>query len=321
MAYLLEVKGLKTYFPLRQTVVKAVDGIDLAIAPGETLGLVGESGSGKSVTALSILRLVPPPGEILSGEIWFRDQNLLQLSDDEMRRVRGRGIAMVFQDPTAYLNPLMKVGRQIMEIIQVHEELNKADAREKTIGILDRVGIPSPDVRVDDYPHQFSGGMRQRILIAITVACSPDLLIADEPTTALDVTIEAQILDLLRRLQSESGLSILLITHDLAVVAEMCQQVTVMYAGQIVESGSTRDTLSSPFHPYTQGLIQALPRLGRRKERLTVIEGNIASASNPPPGCRFHPRCPIRKEVCSQEPPPVIQMDGNRKVNCYEYVS
>ena len=227
---------------------------------------------------------------------------------------------MIFQDPIAHLNPLMTVGRQVIEIIQVHEEKNAACAREKTIEILDRVGIPSPTIRVDDYPHQFSGGMRQRILIAITVACNPDLLIADEPTTALDVTIEAQILDLLRRLQAEAGLSIMLVTHDLAVIAEMCQKVAVMYAGNIVESGATKDILSSPLHPYTQGLIQALPRLGRRKERLAVIEGIVASASNPPPGCRFHPRCPIRRELCSQRPPPLVQLDGDRRVNCYEYV-
>jgi len=321
MQKLLQVKDLKTNFPLPRAMVKAVDGISFAIAQGETLGLVGESGSGKSVTALSILRLVPSPGEIQSGEIWFHDQNLLQLSEADMRRVRGRGIAMIFQDPTAYLNPLMTVGSQVMEIIQVHEGLKKAHAREKTVEILDRVGIPSPAIRVDDYPHQFSGGMRQRILIAITVASNPDLLIADEPTTALDVTIEAQILDLLRRLQSETGSSILLITHDLAVIAEMCQQVAVMYAGRIIEAGATEDILSSPLHPYTQGLIQALPRFGQRKKRLTVIEGNIASASNPPPGCRFHPRCPIPKEICSREPPPLIEVDGDHQVNCYEYVS
>ena len=284
-------------------VAKAVDGVSWEIAEGETLGLVGESGCGKSVTSLSILRLIDPPGRIESGEIIFKERDLLKLSNREMRQVRGGEIAMIFQEPMTSLNPVFTVGDQIMEAITLHQKKSPAEPRQLAIEMLDHVGIPSPERRIDEYPHQMSGGMKQRVMIAMGLVCRPDLLIADEPTTALDVTIQAEILDLLAALQREFNMAILLITHNLGIVAGVADRVAVMYAGKIVEYSPTGDLFANPKHPYTMCLFKSIPRLDvAHQDRLETIEGQVPSPMHWPSGCRFHPRCPYAKDICSQEP-------------------
>src|SRR5690554_2681860 len=306
---LLSVRGLKTHFYTEDGVVPAVDGISFDLERGGALGIVGESGSGKSVTSLSIMRLIPsPPGKIVAGEILFEGEDLLKKSEAEMRKIRGNDISMIFQEPMTSLNPVFTVGDQIMEAIMLHQRLDKKAAREKAIEMLKLVGIPEPQRRVDEYPHQLSGGMRQRVMIAMALSCNPKLLIADEPTTALDVTIQAQILDLMRKLREELGTAIILITHDLGVIAEMVEEVIVMYAGQIVERTDVRSLFRSPKHPYTEGLLGSLPKLGQKTERLQTIEGVVPSPFNMPEGCRFHPRCKYARDICAVEQPELLKL-------------
>jgi peptide/nickel transport system ATP-binding protein len=293
---LLDVRGLRTSFHTRDGIVRAVDGIDFHVDRGEIMGLVGESGCGKSVTSLSILRLVPPPGRIEAGEVVFAGQDLLKLPLSKMRDLRGDGISMIFQQPTSSLNPVFDVGFQLGEVLEIHRNMRRRAARARALELLQMVGIPDPKRRLDAYPHEMSGGMAQRVMIAMALACEPELLIADEPTTALDVTIQAQILDLMRKLQRETGTAIVLITHDLGVVAEMCDRVAVMYAGEIVEQTDVRTLFRSPKHPYTQGLIGSIPILGATKEELAVIPGNVPNLIDLPPACRFAPRCLARVE-------------------------
>ncbi len=318
---LLQIRGLKTHFFTESGVAKAVDGVDLDIRPGEVLGLVGESGSGKSVTALSILRLVPdPPGRIAAGEIRFRGRDLLTLSWEDIRRVRGKEISMIFQEPMTSLNPVFTVGRQVMEIILAHEPAtSRAQARTRSIAILTEVGIPEAATRMDQYPHELSGGMRQRVMIAIALALNPALLIADEPTTALDVTIQAQILDLMLELKARhEGGAILLITHNLAVVAETCDRVAVMYGGKIQEVAPVRDLFYNPLHPYTRGLLASLPRVdGERAKRLTTIPGAVPDIHSLPAGCKFTTRCAERFEPCAEIEPPLIEAAPDHWVRCH----
>lgn len=296
---LLEVRNLCTYFHTEEGLGKAVDGVSFELRRGETLGLVGESGCGKSVSALSVMRLIPqPPGQIESGEILFAGRDLLRLSEEEMCRVRGDEIAMIFQEPMTSLNPVLTCGFQITESVILHQGVSKQEARNRAIEMLRLVGIPAPEQRVDEYPHQLSGGMRQRVMIAMALSCNPQLLIADEPTTALDVTIQAQILELLQRLQEELKMAVLMITHDLGVIAEVADRVAVMYAGQVVEYASTRDLFNSPQHPYTRGLMQSVPRLDESRERLDIISGIVPDAREFPEGCRFAPRCPLAEDRC-----------------------
>src|SRR5438067_11273316 len=294
MAHLLEVKNLQTHFPTRAGLVRAVEGVSFYLDEGELLGLVGESGCGKSITALSIMRLVGPPGKIVGGEILFGGENLLRASEERMRGIRGNDIAMIFQDPMTSLNPVFTVGDQIAEALRLHRKLDKKRAWAAAIEAMKEVSIPSPERRVNDYPHQLSGGMRQRVMIAMALACDPDLLIADEPTTALDVTIQAQILALMADLKKRIGAAILLITHDLGVVAEVCDEVAVMYSGRIVEQSDTAGIFANPKHPYTQGLLTSIPMLGKKQDRLNVIKGNVPNPLAIPRGCAFHPRCPHR---------------------------
>ena len=306
---ILELRDLQTHFFSEEGTARAVDGVNYAIKPGETLGVVGESGCGKSVTSLSIMQLVPsPPGKIVGGEILFRGQNLLDLDPSEMRRIRGNEISMIFQEPMTALNPVYTVGNQIMETVMLHQGLSKEEARRHAIDMLDKVGIPSPESRVDNYPHELSGGMRQRVMIAMAMACNPTLLIADEPTTALDVTIQAQILDLIRNLQEERGMSVLLITHDLGVVAETAHHVAVMYAGKVVEYADVTELFERPRHPYTIGLFRSLPDLAPPGERLATIEGIVPAATRFPSGCRFRTRCPLANEQCASEVPPLAPL-------------
>ena len=318
---LLQIRGLKTHFFTESGVAKAVDGVDLDILPGEVLGLVGESGSGKSVTALSILRLVPdPPGRIVGGETWFKGRDLLALRWEDIRKVRGKEISMIFQEPMTSLNPVFTVGRQVMEIILAHEPAtSRAQARIRSIAILTDVGIPDAATRMDQYPHELSGGMRQRVMIAIALALNPALLIADEPTTALDVTIQAQILDLMLELKARhEGGAILLITHNLAVVAETCDRVAVMYGGKIQEVAPVRDLFHNPLHPYTRGLLASLPRVdGERAARLTTIPGSVPDIHSLPVGCKFTTRCAERFEPCEGVEPPLIEVAPNHWVRCH----
>jgi oligopeptide/dipeptide ABC transporter ATP-binding protein len=323
MEPILQVENLRTYFTTDTGVARAVDGVSFHVNPGETLGIVGESGSGKSVTSLSVMRLIPtPPGEIQSGSrILFRGdagvEDLALASEERMRKIRGNDIAMIFQEPMTSLNPVFKVGDQIMESLRLHQGLNKKDARDRAIDMLRLVGIPIPEQRVDEYPHQLSGGMRQRVMIAIALACDPKVLIADEPTTALDVTIQAQILELLNRLQEELKMAILLITHDLGVVAETCDRVIVMYGGQVFEEGPVDDVFHDPQNPYTEGLLRSIPRLGFSKQRLAVIPGVVPSPMEWPSGCRFHARCPYGWEKTEKEEPPLFEIAPGRKNKCW----
>ncbi|MBI4569857.1 MAG: ABC transporter ATP-binding protein [Planctomycetes bacterium] len=317
-APVLDVRDLKTYFFTDDGVVKAVDGVSYQLYAGQTLGVVGESGCGKSVTSLSIMRLIAwPPGKIVGGEVVFEGTDLLRLSESRMRAIRGNKVSMIFQEPMTSLNPVFTVGEQIMESIVLHQKKPPREARKLAIEMLNKVGIPSPQQRVDDYPHQMSGGMKQRVMIAMALACSPRVLIADEPTTALDVTIQAQILELMRHLQREFGMSILLITHDLAVVAETADQVVVMYASKVVEHTDVRTLFREPAHPYTQGLFKSLPRIDHKAERLSVIEGTVPSPLRFPPGCKFHPRCPHAFDRCKVEEPALKDYGGHHLVACW----
>ena len=321
---ILQVENLKTYFTLDAGVARAVDGVSFHVNPGETLGIVGESGSGKSVTSLSVMRLIPqPPGKIQpESRILFRSasgemEDLAKASEKRMREIRGNDIAMIFQEPMTSLNPVFTVGMQIEESLRLHQGLGKKAARDRAIEMLQLVGIPIPHQRVDEYPHQLSGGMRQRVMIAMALACDPKLLIADEPTTALDVTIQAQILELLNRLQEELGMSIILITHDLGVVAETCDRVIVMYAGQVFEEGSVDDVFHDPQNPYTEGLLRSMPKLGQEVERLAVIPGVVPAPTNWPVGCRFHDRCPYGWEKTEKEEPPLFDIGPGRRNKCW----
>ena len=313
---LLAVSGLTTVFDTSTGTVTAVDDVSFEIRAGETLGLVGESGSGKSVTALSIMRLVQRPGRIAAGRVVFKGRDLLTLDEGEMRQVRGAGIALVFQEPMTALNPVFRVGDQIAETLRVHGRATRGEARSRAIELLRAVRIASPEARVDDYPHQLSGGMRQRVLIAMALACQPSLVIADEPTTALDVTIQAEILDLLREMKAALALSLLLITHDLGVIAETADRVAVMYAGRIVETGPVREIFRHPGHPYTRGLLASLPG-GHPGQRLRAIEGSVPLLGDLPPGCAFNPRCPDRFEPCTAAPPPDYPAGPEQHAKCY----
>lgn len=317
-APLLKLEGLRTYFKTRAGDVRAVDGVDLEVREGETVGLVGESGSGKSVTARSIMRLVPtPPGRYESGRIVFQGRDLLALSEHSMQELRGSKIAMIFQDPMTFLNPLYTAGEQVAEAIRRHQGLSRREAREQVIELFRTVGMPNPEERYRSYPHQLSGGLRQRVMIAVALSSRPRLLIADEPTTALDVTIQAQILTLLARLQRELGMSVLLITHDLGVVAETCDRVAVMYAGKIVEQAPVDTLFARPEHPYTVGLMNAIPRPDLAGVPPQPIDGVPPDMVNPPPGCRFHPRCPYREPICSQQEPPMIPLSSRHGSACH----
>jgi peptide/nickel transport system ATP-binding protein len=318
---LLQIEDLRTVFRTDLGDVSAVSGVTFQVNAGETLGLVGESGCGKSVTALSVLRLVPsPPGRIAGGRILFRGDDLVRASEERMRKIRGNEISMVFQEPMTALNPVYTVGNQIAEAIQLHQKVDGKEARRRTIAMLEHVGIPSPEERVDAYPHQLSGGMRQRVMIAMALSCRPALLIADEPTTALDVTIQAQILDLLRRLQKEMGMAVLLITHDLGVVAEMADRVVVMYAGRVVEEAPVRELYRSPRHPYTRALLTSIPRVETGpRGRLAVIPGTVPPPFATPPGCPFHPRCAFTADVCRTVVPELETVEGPHRVRCHRW--
>jgi oligopeptide transport system ATP-binding protein len=315
---LLEVKDLRTYFDSEDGVVKAVDGISFQLKRGETLGIVGESGSGKSVTNLSIIRLVPdPPGKIVSGEVFFNGSDLLLLSNDAIRKVRGRRIAMIFQDPMTSLNPFMKISKQLMEMTQLHLGHSKSQAYDHAIRMLETVGIPDARARADNYPHEFSGGMRQRVMIAMALSCEPELLIADEPTTALDVTIQAQILELIKKLKSKTGTSVILITHDLGVVAGMTDHVIVMYAGKIFEQARTSELFSTPGNPYTKGLLKSVPDPTAEQGKLYQIPGLPPDVAHLKPGCPFAPRCDRVEDICRREFPPFVQLNADHYSLCH----
>jgi oligopeptide/dipeptide ABC transporter ATP-binding protein len=320
---LLDVRDLRTYFYTLDGVVKAVDGVDFFVRPGEVVGLVGESGCGKSVTSLSVMRLVAHPGKVESGEVWFDGVNLLDLPAKEMTKIRGSRISMIFQQPTAYLNPVYNTEYQLAEVYRIHGNLKHKAARQRALELLRQVGIPDPARRLKAFPHELSGGMAQRVMIAMALAFRPDLLIADEPTTALDVTIQAQILDLMRDIQADLGMAIILITHDLGVVAEMASRVAVMYAGQIVEETDIRTLFRNPKHPYTQGLVGSIPILGETRDELDTIPGNVPNLINLPPGCRFAPRCRARVEnaldICVHEIPELKTTAPGHTVRCWLY--
>ena len=319
---LLEIRNLKTYFDVRGGVLKAVDDVSLTIKSGETLGLVGESACGKSVTASSIMRLIPiPPGYIAGGEIIFEGVNVLKLPESEMRKVRGNKISMIFQEPMTSLNPVFTVGDQVAEVIRLHKKLSRHETRNRVIEAFRLVRIPAPESRINEYPHQMSGGMRQRVMIAMALACYPKLMIADEPTTALDVTIQAQILDLMNKLKEETGAAILFITHDLGVIAEMAQRVAVMYAGKIMEEADVDTLFAEPKHPYTVGLMNSIPVLGigKKQKRLSTIAGVVPSLFKLPEGCLFNERCLVTEKECSQLEPPMIDLGNGHLVRCHQY--
>jgi oligopeptide transport system ATP-binding protein len=318
---LLEVKDLRTYFYTQEGTVKAVDGTTYSVEEGETLGLVGESGCGKSVSALSILRLIPqPPGKIVSGEIIFQGRDLLKLDESDMRKIRGNDIAMVFQEPMTSLNPVLTIGRQMTEALELHMDLSGKAARARAAELLEMVGIPAAAGRLDDYPHQFSGGMRQRVMIAMAMSCNPKLLLADEPTTALDVTIQAQILEVMERLSQEFGTAVIIITHNLGVVARYADRVNVMYAGRVIETASAEKLYGHPKHPYTVGLLASVPRLDQtRKEKLVPIEGLPPDLAHLPVGCSFYERCTFRVDKCQEEYPPWTLVDDDHYASCWEW--
>jgi len=319
MGTLLEVKNLKTHFFTDDGVVKAVDGITYDLDEGETIGLVGESGCGKSVSALSLLRLIPsPPGRIVDGEVWFEGENLLKVDEDEIRHIRGNRIAMIFQEPMTSLNPVLTIGRQLTEALELHMHMDRRAATRRAIELLEMVGIPSAASRINDYPHQFSGGMRQRVMIAMGLSCNPRLLLADEPTTALDVTIQAQILEIMAKLSREFGTAVIIITHNLGVIARYAARVNVMYAGKIVESSTAREVYGNPKHPYTLGLLKSVPRLDQvRKSKLNPIEGFPPDLVHMPPGCSFFPRCSYRVDKCRQEEPPLMLVGEKHYSACW----
>ncbi len=316
MDELLSVKNLSVDFPLRDYTVHAVRDISFGIEEGKTLGLVGESGCGKSVTAFSILRLITPPGKIVSGEILYRGNAVTELNDEDIRKIRGREISMIFQEPMTSLNPVFSIGYQVSESIILHLNKSKPEAKELAVDLLDQVGIPDASRRFNSYPHEFSGGMRQRVMIAIALAASPSILIADEPTTALDVTIQAQILDLLLDIQEKRKMSLLLITHDLGIVANIADSIAIMYAGEIVEMGDTADVFNRPMHPYTVGLFDSIPRIGELKDKLNTIPGTVPTVTLNPTGCIFHPRCPLGSAECLEKPVPMSRIGENRNVRC-----
>ena len=315
---IISAKDLVVYFFTEAGVVKAVDGVSFTIDEGESVGLVGESGSGKTVTALAMFGIVAKPGRIVSGSITYRGTNLLELKEREMRKIRGRRIGMVFQDPNSSLDPLYTVGDQLVEVIRAHSPTRKSDAMQRALELLNLVKISEPEKRLQAYPHELSGGMKQRIAIARALAGEPDILIADEPTTNLDVTIQAQILDLLKTLRKELGMTLVLITHDMGIIAEMTTRIVVLYAGRVAEVASTRDLYKTPRHPYTAALLRAVPRVDRRKQ-LVPIAGNIPNLIDPPTGCRYHPRCPYATQVCIDKVPPLETMEGGRQVACHHW--
>jgi oligopeptide/dipeptide ABC transporter ATP-binding protein len=317
---LLEINNLKTYFFTEEGIVRAVDGVDLLLGKGETLGIVGESGCGKSMMSLSIMGLVPnPPGKIVNGEINFKNKDLTKLSQSNYRKIRGNEISMIFQEPMTSLNPVFTIGKQMMEVYQYHQGLSKEKAKEKTIEMLKLVGISMPERRIHEYPNQLSGGMRQRVMIAMALACDPELLIADEPTTALDVTIQAQILKLMGELKQKLNTSIILITHNLGVVAEMADKIMVMYAGKVMEYADTKSIFNNPKHPYTEGLLDSIPKIDKPVNRLSAIPGTVPSHNNFPTGCRFHPRCKYVMPICLEEDPELVQLENNNQVRCWKY--
>jgi peptide/nickel transport system ATP-binding protein len=320
---LLQISGLKTYFNTDDGFVRAVDGVDLTVARGETLGVVGESGCGKTVTAMSVVKLIAmPPGRIVAGRILWKGRDLVPLSPVEMRHIRSREIAIVFQEPMTSLNPVYTIGDQIAEVVRLHQSVERHEAMERAVEMLRLVHVPAPERRVRDYPHQLSGGMRQRVMIAMALACNPELLIADEPTTALDVTIQAQILDLLDEMKARFGMAIMLITHAMGVVAETAERVVVMYAGRVVEEAPVGELFARPLHPYTQGLIRSIPRLSAtdgKRRRLPTIAGTVPSLVDPLPGCRFAPRCPSAKAACSRALPELRAIEGGHRVACILY--
>lgn len=316
---LLEINHLQTYFFTENGVMKSVDGVSFQVNKGETVAIVGESGCGKSVTSLSIMGLVKPPGKIIGGEILFQDQNLLDLSKKDIKKIRGNQISMIFQEPLSSLNPVLKIGNQIAEVLNLHQQLTKKEAKNRTIELLKKVGIPRAEQVYNSYPHALSGGMRQRVMIAMAVSCNPNLLIADEPTTALDVTIQAQILLLMKQLSREFNTSIMIITHDLGVVAEIADRVVVMYAGQVVEESDVYTIFKNPKHPYTKGLLNSTPRIHEIKNKLDPIEGNVPPPNNLPKGCRFHTRCSYATEKCFETEPQLENTSANQKVRCWLY--
>lgn len=317
---LVEFKGLKTYFYTEEGIVKAVDGVSFNIRPGETVGVVGESGCGKSVTAMSLMRLIPnPPGKITGGEILFKGQNVLDLSDEDMRKIRGNAISVIFQEPMTSLNPVFTIGYQIGEVLELHQNMDKVQAEKKSIEMLKLVGIPRADEIVKSYPHELSGGMRQRAMIAMALACNPELLIADEPTTALDVTIQAQILDLMRNIKDKLNTSIMLITHDLGVIAEMADYVVVMYCGKIIEEAPVRELFANPLHPYTVGLLNSKPVINKDIDRLYSIPGQVPNPIGLPEDCHFCPRCEKAMKKCHEGEPHLINVNENHKVACWLY--
>jgi peptide/nickel transport system ATP-binding protein/oligopeptide transport system ATP-binding protein len=317
---IVSVENLKTYFYTEDGVVPAIDGVSFEVRKGETLAIVGESGSGKSVTSLSIMRLIPsPPGKIINGDIRFQNESLLDKTDKEMRKIRGNQMSMIFQEPMTSLNPVYKVGDQISESLVLHQKLSRKEALQESVRLLKLVGIPEPERRIKQYPHELSGGMRQRVMIAMALACNPELLIADEPTTALDVTIQNQVLALLKKLKQQPNMSIMLITHDLGVVAEMADRVVVMYSGQVVEQGDVYTIFENPKHPYTEGLLRSMPSSEKRTGKLYAIEGVVPNPLNLPKGCRFAARCEYATELCHNEMPEIISLQNDEEVRCWKY--
>jgi oligopeptide/dipeptide ABC transporter ATP-binding protein len=314
---IVEIKGLKTHFFTYNGVVRAVDGIDLTVNRDEVVGIVGETGCGKSVTVRSTMGLVPEPGQIVAGQVLLDGENLLEKSDAELRRIRGSRMSMIFQNPLSSLNPVFTIGNQVGHVIRIHQNKNKKEARRRAVEVFELVRLPDPDRLLKKYPHELSGGMLQRVMIAMALSCRPEVLIADEPTTALDVTIQAQILSLMLRLKEETGTSIIMITHDLGVVAETCDRVAVMYAGLIVEQGPALSIFNEPLHPYTEGLLSSLPGQQEAGDELRTIEGLVPDLIHPPSGCRFHPRCPIAQEVCQREVPELLEKGDGRAAACH----